>query len=435
MSLLTALSRPVTHRLAQRMLRFGDEQASQFRLEPEAGRQYLLYVHVPYCESLCPYCSFHRVRYNPDSAADYFLALRREIEYYAAAGFQFREVYVGGGTPTVNLPELVRTLRLVHDRFDIEAVSVETNPNHLHAEVTGPLLDAGVKRLSVGVQSFDDSLLDRMGRLTPYGSGGDIAQRLSQVADTFDTVNVDMIFNLPGQNEAMLARDLKQLLDTGVGQVSYYPLMVADSSEKHIRREMGSFSLAAEEQLYLMILDTLRVTHPPSSVWCFSKDANQIDEYIINFPEFVGVGSGAFSYLNGVFYANSFSILRYDQLPDGQHPGITRARSMSRFEQYLCFLLTSLFGLSLDTNACIGNFADIPGAGSMPRLLQLAGLARKEGGNLKLTDRGMYFMLVNMSEFLVGVNNFRDQMRAHITEEYEASYGEHVIRMPEVSTR
>ena len=96
------------HEYSQAMRFTEDEAAEVMPAAPAAPCQ--LYVHVPFCEVLCPFCSFHRVRYNPSKTGRYFEALRREIRLYHDRGFRFSDVYVGGGTPTVNADELIATL-------------------------------------------------------------------------------------------------------------------------------------------------------------------------------------------------------------------------------------------------------------------------------------------------------------------------------------
>jgi len=426
--MLTQLATPFMRSAARRMLRFGEERNDTIIPSPVKGRRYLLYIHVPYCEALCPYCSFHRVKYQPDNAARYFIALRSEIEHYADLGFDFSDVYVGGGTPTVNLPELKQTLDVVHERFSIQRISVETNPDHLNDRTFRTLHDIGVNRLSVGVQTFDNDLLKAMDRYQRYGSGEEIARRLKAAKDQFDTLNIDLIFNLPNQTESMLRRDLDTVLETGVSQVSTYPLMVANSTRKKVGKTMGTPTFEAEQSMYFAIVDTLSQTLKPSSVWCFSQGEGQIDEYIVDHPEFVGVGSGAFSYLNGSLYATSFSINRYDELLARSPTGITRSRPLSHREQLQYHLLTSLFGLSLKKDTTTGLFGNTGWGALRPELtgLSLIGAIRKSPEGISLTRRGQYYWLVAMREFLTGVNNFRDEMRAHIKEEYEASYGESI---------
>jgi hypothetical protein len=179
--------RPFLHVLRREYagaMRFDEDDAAEVMpAAPAAPCQ--LYVHVPFCEVLCPFCSFHRVRYNESKTARYFKALRREIQLYHAAGFRFRDVYVGGGTPTVHPDELLETLGLIRSLSPVRTVSIETNPNHLEPDVLARYRDAGVTRFSVGVQSFDDGLLAGMDRLEKYGNGVQIRDRLAAVRGIF----------------------------------------------------------------------------------------------------------------------------------------------------------------------------------------------------------------------------------------------------------
>ena len=122
------------------------------------GQKYMLYMHVPFCERLCPYCSFNRYPFREEVARPYFANMRKEMLMLKDLGYDFESIYVGGGTPTVMIDELCETLDMARDNFNIREVASETNPNHL----TQPWLDklqGRVQRLSVGVQSFDDDLL------------------------------------------------------------------------------------------------------------------------------------------------------------------------------------------------------------------------------------------------------------------------------------
>ena len=102
-----------------------------------AGSPCLLYIHVPFCEKLCPYCSFNRVTFDEALCREYFGALRGELSLYKERGYNFEGIYVGGGTPTVMVDELASTLQHAKSLYPIREISVETNPNHL----TDPNLD------------------------------------------------------------------------------------------------------------------------------------------------------------------------------------------------------------------------------------------------------------------------------------------------------
>ena len=411
------LARSALTRATHRLLQFGDESLTDEVTVSDGPT--LLYIHVPYCEHLCPYCSFHRVRYQESLAITYFKALQKEISAYAEAGFRFTEIYVGGGTPTVNLAALEDTLSLTRASFDIEAISVETNPDHLTEANCRRLRSAGVDRLSVGVQTFDDQLLHNMGRLEFYGNGESIRQRIHAVKDIFPTLNIDMIFNLPGQTEDLLLRDLAAFHESGANQVSCYPLMVSDSVRERVTREMGRFSRAREESMYYLILDTLSESLRPSSVWCFGANEGQIDEYLVDHDEFIGVGSGAFSYTGGRLYATSFSILGYDQIMLESRTGVTRSRSLTPREKRYYRALMMLFSTRASTEA-----VEQAGLTLLFQVLRLAGIVKIDGNQYTLTRRGYYYSVVAMSEFLNGVNNLRDEMRAHIPEEVKGSYGD-----------
>ena len=139
--------------------------------DPVEGRPYTLYVHVPFCERLCPYCSFNRFPYREQRARDYFQALRQEMRMLADQGYDFESVYVGGGTPTVDIDELCETIDLARDLFHVKEVNSETNPNHLIPEYLDKL-KGRIQRLSVGVQSFDDRLLRADGTATRSTGAG-----------------------------------------------------------------------------------------------------------------------------------------------------------------------------------------------------------------------------------------------------------------------
>ena len=275
-------------------------------------RRYLLYVHIPFCEALCPFCCFHRVKLKRPQADLYFEALRDEIRAYKDAGFEFVDVYIGGGTPTVIPEQLVETLEFIRSLYAIEQISVETNPNHLASSTIDDLRMAGVNRLSVGVQSFDDRLLKEMGRYENYGGGIEITERLKSAYGTFDTLNVDMIFNQPHQTTDSLDRDIEILMSNEIAdQVSFYPIMPAPATTKAMKRTMGTVTFRNERAMYRRILAGLQAKYQPSTAWCFSREHGLVDEYIVDHEEYIGVGSGAFSYIDGNFYSSSFSINRY----------------------------------------------------------------------------------------------------------------------------
>lgn len=389
---------------------------------PPDGADATLYVHVPFCHVLCPFCSFHRVQYREHKAARYFEALRREIAWYRDAGFRFSGVYVGGGTPTVAPRELASTLELVTDSFPVREISVETNPSDLTPDILGMLQSLGVNRLSVGVQSFDDGLLREMERLERYGDREAILRHLDLAAGRFATLNVDMIFNLPHQTSAMLDADLRIVLASPANQVSFYPLMTSDEVRRKMTARMGRLDRHRLHRYYRQILDALRPSFSASSAWCFSRGSGGgVDEYIADATDYVGVGSGAFSYVGGTMYATTFSLHAYaDRIAHGL-PAITQQRAMGQREQMRYEMLLRLFGLRMDDDWLAARFGGRFTRRMGPQLaaLRAAGAVKREPGGYVLTERGMYLWVLMMSAFFESVNVFREEMRAHIHAELE----------------
>ncbi|MEE9912232.1 MAG: coproporphyrinogen III oxidase family protein [Deltaproteobacteria bacterium] len=379
-------------------------------------KQRLLYIHIPFCEELCPYCSFHRVRLDEPLAKKYHTALRREIALYRQSGYRFSGIYVGGGTPTVLIDELAETLRLARDVFPITSISVETNPNHLTDANIAVLKQAGVNRLSVGVQTFNDDLLKKIARYDKYGAGAEIAGRLADTLGKFDTLNADMIFNFPEQTSEMLAADLDVLTKLEMQQITFYPLMVSTLTRRLMQEKLGDVNFRREQSYFNLILRRMEANYDSSSAWCFSRKKaarSLIDEYVVDFDEYAGLGSGAIGYLDGVCYANTFDIDRYiSELMQSKLP-LQAARKFAAPDQMRYDFLMKLFSTRMNVNDLEKKYN-----GKFFRTLwkemaafTLAGSFRYFSPNLHLTPRGRYLWVIMMREFFIAVNNFRDFCR------------------------
>jgi len=384
-----------------------------------------LYLHVPFCESLCPFCSFHRVQHHHAQAQGYFHALRQEVRLYHAAGFRFSSAYFGGGTPTVEPEELVETIELVRTLFDLRDISVETNPKDLRPEILNPLRAAGVTRLSVGVQSFDDSLLSAMQRYEKYGSGAEARENLRRAAGLFPTLNVDLIFNLPQQDLASLERDLEIVREVGANQVSFYPLMTSPGIAQRMAASTGLPDRRRLRRFYHTILDRLTPEFTPSSAWCFTRGGESSDEYIVQADFYVGVGSGAFSYLDGVLYATTFCLDTYEKRVAQGLTGITVQSRLTQGDQMRYSLLVKMFGLRLDREWALRRYGPrfFRRLWGELRTLKLLGAARRDQRGWQLTERGMYWLMLMMSAFYESVAQYREAIRAHIVEEMAEGCG------------
>jgi coproporphyrinogen III oxidase-like Fe-S oxidoreductase len=383
---------------------------------PTPGKEYVLYCHVPFCQRLCTYCGFNRFLYNHERATRYYRSLRDEMRMVSGLGYRFTSMYLGGGTPTILLDELCETIDLARALFDIREVSCETSPNHLGPELVEKLHDR-VQRMSVGVQSFNDMLLDQMDRYTKYGCGEDLFESVRSVADAFQSTNVDMIFNFPSQTEEMLHRDIMLLRATGVNQTTFYPLMASPETGKSLAHTIGRISYAKEQRFYRLLCDELSHDFTPSSAWTFSKrGGGMIDEYIVDYDEYLGIGSGAVSFLDGRVYGNTFSLAAYHHAVDNGRLSVSTCGERYSTRALMAYrFATDLFGLKLDKRRFERDFGlrvEIAMAPEYGWLKAAGAFDRDDDELITLTDKGRYLVLVIMREMLAGQNELRDVQRA-----------------------
>jgi len=373
----------------------------------------LLYVHIPFCKELCPYCSFFKVKFDDELAAAYFDALEKEILGYSEKGFKFDEVYIGGGTPTVRPAHLGKVIRLIRSLWDIREVSVETIPNHLQPAILGILKDSGVTRLSVGVQTFDDGLLTKLKRLGKYGDGTDIQQRLKASAGIFKTLNVDMIFNFPDQTVESLERDISIINKLGVDQATFYPLMSSSSVKDKITLALGNHGSGNEKKFYKCISEKLSNNYVRTSAWCFTRKGNLIDEYIVTRDYYIGVGAGSFSYLSAGMFATTFSINHYIDMINTGISSKTMGKYFNKKERLLYSLLMSLFGGRMEFREMRMNHGRFWIVYLFIELLFLflSGAVMIKKDSVRVTEKGRYNMVCLMRDFFIMVNNIREQCR------------------------
>ncbi len=193
-----------------------------------------LYVHIPWCLKKCPYCDFnsHELQPGVDALAQqrrYVDALLADLEASLPLvwGRPVASVFLGGGTPSLFAPEVIeRLLAGVRARLPLVAgceITLEANPGTFERERFAAFRDAGVTRLSVGVQSFDDRQLRAIGRVH---DGAQARAALEEAARAFDTFNLDLMYALPGQTLAGLDEDLRTALSFAPPHLSIYHLTI-----------------------------------------------------------------------------------------------------------------------------------------------------------------------------------------------------------------
>ena len=212
-----------------------------------------VYVHVPFCERVCPYCDFAVVaarRLAPAREDAYVAALLAELALRAPAWDRrvLASLYLGGGTPSLLRPaSIARLVAAAKAAFPARGpveVTLEMNPGTTERQRLPGFRDAGVNRLSIGVQSFDDAVLKRLGR-AHRAEEGRAALRAARDAG-FENVSLDLIFGAPGGNEAQLARDLDDAIAFAPEHVSAYELTIEAATPFERAARRGQLALPDE---------------------------------------------------------------------------------------------------------------------------------------------------------------------------------------------
>ena len=368
-----------------------------------------LYIHIPFCRSLCPFCCFNRYLFEEGAARRYFTDLRRELDFYLDRGFTFSSVYFGGGTPTILMDELGCFADHLRKVLPVREISLETTPRELTDSTIARLQEIGVNRLSVGVQSFEDPVLKTMGRIN--GPADEVKKRLLAAQGKFDTVNVDFVFNFPSQTIEQFKSDVKAFKDMGMDQATFYPLMASPHKRDAMERKFNRVDNSRERQFYDIILKELyHGGYTASTAWCYSRGDRMIDEYIIEYDDYVGIGAGSVSIVGDHFYVNSFSLDRYHEFIQSERLPVVSWRELSGPESRRYYLLTKIFGMALSTSGFRKRF----GGSLLQKMpvelafMKAAGIVRSDGDLLRVTEKGMYPVSVMMRDFFASLNTLRE---------------------------
>ncbi|MBM7541686.1 radical SAM family heme chaperone HemW [Amphibacillus cookii] len=266
------------------------------------------YIHIPFCEKICHYCDFTKFFYEEKMADQYLDALNKEIQFYLANEKQMvRTIFVGGGTPTaLNLTQLEYLLRLIDRYFDINTVleyTFEANPGDLNEDKIKLLKSYGVNRISMGVQVFDNQLLEELGRLHRIG---DVDKNISDLKKHGITnISIDMMYGLPNQTLAGFGDSIDKALSYDLPHYSSYSLQIEPKTIFYQRYQKGKLHKPPEEieaDMFQLLIDKM-------------KASGKVQYEISNFAEpgfeskhnltywdnkyYYGFGAGAHGYLPG----------------------------------------------------------------------------------------------------------------------------------------
>ncbi|WP_434940442.1 radical SAM protein [Shewanella sp. HL-SH8] len=270
-----------------------------------------LYIHIPFCHTLCRFCSFHKVKFNEHIAREYFQALRQEIRVVLAQGYRFNRVYIGGGTTTILEDELINTIEMIKSLTSVREVSCESDPIYFK-EGNPHLLKGLVDRMSIGIQSFDDKILKASGRFEKFGSGLQQAEYVSRAIEIIPTVNVDMMYGFNIQTPETIANDLAQTIRLRPDQITTYPLTIGIGKNS---KKAACLAGQAKElwPQFLAVKKAMSEHYVMEFPWTFSRNFGEPVEnkYVLDGEDCFGVGSGPLVVLvnSFVFQALIFQII------------------------------------------------------------------------------------------------------------------------------
>jgi putative oxygen-independent coproporphyrinogen III oxidase len=258
-----------------------------------------LYVHIPWCVRKCPYCDFNsHERAGALPEREYLDALFRDLESALPDvwGRRVTSVFIGGGTPSLFSPDAIDALLSgVRARLTLEPgaeITLEANPGTVEAARFRGFREAGVNRISIGVQSFDERLLGALGRIH---SAGEARRAIDAALGSFDNVNIDLMYALPGQTAAMARSDIEQGLSFGVPHISAYQLTIEPNTVFYSRPPpLPEHDLAADMQLAAEdLLDAAGYEHYETSAFARPGRRCRHNVNYWEFGDYLGIGAGA----------------------------------------------------------------------------------------------------------------------------------------------
>ena len=270
-----------------------------------------LYIHIPFCRSLCPYCDFAKLLKNNKFEDGYISQLLKDLSSLKDKFFKFKTIFIGGGTPSClnnkNLSLVLEALsKLLRSGGEF---TIEANPEDIDVLFLNTIKKYGVNRISIGVQTFDQKILDSIHRNYHL----DIFSLIKNVKKYVNNINLDFIYGLPGYSKQILENDLETFFKLDVNHASFYSLIVSqgtmyfNSGIKEIDEDISC-------DYYLYILKEMRKHgFERYEVSNYSKPGYECKHNLTYWhnEEYVGVGLNSSGYVSGVRYTNTKNFSDY----------------------------------------------------------------------------------------------------------------------------
>lgn len=269
-----------------------------------------VYIHIPFCKTICSYCDFCKMHYNKQLAASYLTALNEEIKAIYK-GESIKTIYVGGGTPScltsAQIVVLMDIIKVFKKETDYE-FTFECNIENIDQEKLELLYKSGVNRLSVGVQTFNPNLLTYLNR---HHTEEEVINKINLAKEIgFNNISIDLIYAIPNETIEDIESDLTKFLKLDINHIATYSLIIEPNTKLFIN-DIKEVDDELDYNMYQLIMDTLKKNgfdHYETSN--FAKPGYESKHNLVywNNEHYYGFGLGASGYINNVRYENTRSL-------------------------------------------------------------------------------------------------------------------------------
>jgi len=306
-----------------------------------------IYIHIPFCRAKCFYCDFNSFACRDELVPAYFSALKKEICLYSEKlkDFKIKTVFIGGGTPSaVDARYIHDVMNLLNQEFAIDKnaeISIETNPGTLTKEKLQMFRSVGINRISIGLQAWQDTILKRLGRIhtkEEFENNFRLAEEIG-----FDNINIDLIFGIPDQTFEQWSETLSCVTALEPKHLSCYSLKIEDGTvfgDKLRKGELTPLDEDVDRKMYSFCKSYLsKKGYKHYEISNFAKPGYECQQNLLywNAKEYIGMGSGAHSYFEGVRFNNKYGIESYiesvknDEVVSENFEVINSKESMAEF--------------------------------------------------------------------------------------------------------
>lgn len=374
-----------------------------------------MYIHIPFCHQICFYCDFNKVFFKDQPVDAYIESIGKELALWKQEGAleePLKTVFLGGGTPTALTPsQLERLLELIHQYVPMAKNvewSSEANPDELTRDKMEVLYKGGVNRLSMGVQTFDQDLLKRLGRTH---ANEDVLRAVETAREIgFSNISFDLMYGLPGQTMAQWDETLERAFAFDMPHFSAYSLIIEPKTVFYNLMVKGKLNTVTEDlegDMYERLMDEMaKQGLHQYEISNFAKPGHESRHNLLYWDneEYIGVGAGAHGYVNGVRYSNHGPLKKYmEPLESGERPVLdsTQVSIKAKMEEEM------FLGLRKTTGVDIAHFQEKFGAplekvyGEILRNEKSKGNLAVEQGRVKLTHKGRFVGNEVFEQFLL----------------------------------